>query len=201
MITTAVRIALQGVVMLGVIAGIAACGHSAPTLLHALVPTAPATAVLAYAGPTVRLDTVRLPAALDRIELLREIDAGRYTVREADRWAAPPARLARQVLAEDIALRLPTGAVAVADAGEAPVTAITVEILEFRTGPEEATLVANWTRACRPNGIARRRDVRLTAPGSDTPEALGALLSQLSDRIAADLAAEPGLGCSSTHAH
>ena len=184
--------------VLTLLAGAAtACGHSPATTLHGLLATPPAAA-LSYAGPPVRVDAVRLPAALDRLELLRPTGPGRYEVREFDRWAAPPSRLARQALTEDLALRLPPGAVAPPGATGAPVTAVTVEVLSFTPGPGTATLTAAWTRGCRPGEDARRAFVQLQTPASDdTPDAMGALLAQLADRIAADLAAAPDLACRS----
>ncbi len=190
---------LAPAVLIGALA-VCACGHSLSTTLHTLVAASPTAATAAYAGPPVRVESVRLPPALDRIELLRETAPGRYAVEEFDRWAAPPSRLAKQVLVEDLALRLP--AVVVGDvAGGPPVTAVSVEVLSFTAGPGTAALSAAWTRGCRPGQGLARAYVQLETPSSgDVSEALGALIGRLADRIAADLSAAPDLACRSAPA-
>ena len=172
----------------------AGCAHSPPTTLHALVSAPPATTAPAYAGLAVQVGAVRLPPGLDRLELLRELGPGRYVVEEFDRWAAPPSRLVRQALAEDLALRLP-GSGGPASSG-APTTVISVDVLAFTAAPPTAALSATWTRSCRPGEAQERSSVQLQVPSSrGAPEALSLLTGILADRIAADLASRPDLAC------
>ena len=87
---------------------LAACaGTSTPTAYFTLQPVPPASAAPSpYAGPPVQVLAVRLPATLDRVELLRETAPGRFEVDDFARWAGPPARIARQTLTENLVNRL-----------------------------------------------------------------------------------------------
>ncbi len=177
-------------------------GSSAPTAYFTLQPVAPTVAV-PYAGPPVQVLAVHLPAALDRVELLRETAPGRFEVDDFARWAGPPGRIARQALTEDLVNRLPPGAVVFPDAVK-PINAlgVTVDILSLRSSGGSTQSDISWTwRPTDPATLARGpaaslRTVRLSTPAGDgspaaTAQALGALLGQVADRIAADLAAMP----------
>src|SRR5581483_10756737 len=84
-------------------AALAGCGHSPPTHFFALDTVAPGEAALRTLGGQaqrpVQLDAVRIPALLDRPEIVEDRGDGRLIVHANDEWGAPFAKLARGTLA------------------------------------------------------------------------------------------------------
>jgi uncharacterized protein len=183
---------------------LAACGHSAPTRFFTLDPVAPAApaAAAAYAGPPLKVLAVNIPPALDREELVSEGAGGEVRVHDFEHWEAPLGQTARQVLIQDLAGRMPAGAVLgpAAPGGEG-MAALSVDVVAFHAGPEGTTLQAGWSvslpgRPGAPGPLVWRAplvQLQGTAAGeggSGTAQAFSALLGQLADRIAATLPAE-----------
>lgn len=177
---------------------LAGCGHSPATTFLALEPAPPAV-VAVYRGPPVRVPFLHVPVVLDRPEFVRQV-AGEVKIADFDRWAAPLGLLARNTLIQDLQARLPAGAVLPPDAA-AVVPDIRVEatVLAFRVEGAEAVMEASY-RIVRPAAgrtpatPPRPRPVTLRTPLADqTPlaqaQGWSALLGQLADRVAADLAA------------
>jgi uncharacterized lipoprotein YmbA len=197
-----------------------ACASSPPTRYHVLQAVAPAdvgaapAAAISYRGPPLRVVSVLLPPALDRQELVRETAPGQIEVREFDQWAAPLARLARQALSEDLALRLPPGMLVYPGATWPQAGAeLRVEIDSLRVADAAATTVLSWSlrvtaegaaSGAAASGAAMRQpspgapvgaQLRLSLPlppgagdsAASTAQAYSRILAQLADRIAADL--------------
>ncbi len=95
-----------------ILAGIvSACGSSPPTHFYTL-STQPAPAPADPAGypmRTVALGEVKLPDALDRPQIARQIGPNQLEYAEADRWAGPLDDMMRRVLAADLRPLLPAG--------------------------------------------------------------------------------------------
>jgi uncharacterized lipoprotein YmbA len=181
---------------------LAACGHSAPTRFFTLFPVAPAQPLAAtLAGPPIRLRRVTVPPALDRVELVREIAPGEVRVSDFEHWAAPLGQTAVQVLAQDLAARLPAGALIPPAAPLPPGGVdIDVDILAFNVSGGQAVMEASWSEIVRPSAtpsagqppappLSSTRLVELTAPvaasdGQGEAQGLSRLLGQLADRIA-----------------
>lgn len=177
----------------------AACGHSPATTFLAIDPVPPAgpAATAAYRGPPVRVPFLRVPVTLDRPEFAQQA-GGTVAVAEFTRWAAPLGLLARNALIQDLAARLPAGAVLPPDAAAgAPEVRAEATVLAFRAGGGEATIDVSY-RLVRPAHAGRAtppaapRPATLRTPlAADTPaaqaQAWGALVGQLADRIAAEL--------------
>lgn len=197
-----------------------ACAGSPPTRYHLLQAVAPAndgaavTSTSPYRGPPLRVVSVQLPPALDRQELVQEIAPGQIEVRELDQWAAPLARLARQALSEDLALRLPPGMLVYPGATWPQAGAeLRVEIASLRVADSAATMVLSWSlRVPAADGAPPGAPTRPRSPGpqageqlrlslplqpgagasaASTAEVYGRLLARLADRIVADLGAGP----------
>jgi uncharacterized lipoprotein YmbA len=176
---------------------LAACGHSAPTRFFTLFPVAPAqpVAATAFASP-IRLRRVTVPPALDRVELVREVAPGEVKVSDFERWAAPLGQTAVQVLAEDLAARLPAGAL-IPPAAPLPTGGadVDVDILAFNVSGGQAVMEASWSEIRRmgtgpKDPRSTTRLVELTAPvdasgGLAEAQGLSRLFGQLADRIAA----------------
>ncbi len=177
--------------------GLALCGcGGAKTQFYTLDPAvggpAPAYAG-AYAGPPVRIDAVHVPPALDRLELVEPDGPNAVKVRDLAHWAAPLGEMARRVLTQDLAARLPQGAVVFPDSPKPPgARGIVVDMLALTPGPDETALEASWSLLPGTRGgPLRQRQARLTTAAADQPAAISALLGQLADRIAVDLASAP----------
>lgn len=180
---------------------VAGCGSSPPTRFYTLDPAPPATtpAPVLAAIPPVRVDAVHLPPVFDRVELVRETGAHTVTVDDFARWSAPVGETARRTLTQDLAARLPAGAVTFPDAPKPPDgRGLVVDVLALGQSGGQATMDVSWTltaggRTGRAPPVAYTgRTLRLTAPsagpGPDAvPADLSALLGALADSIAADL--------------
>jgi len=169
--------------------------RSSPTRIHGLDTAVPASRLQTYQAPPLRIDTVNVPAAWDRIEVLDPSAPGRLGIREFDHWSAPLAQLARQTLSVDLDLRLPSGSVIyprlpklVGSLG------INIDILEFRVSGSEASMQASWlivpaagSQNAKRN-VALLRDAMTSTEPSGVAQAWSDLLGQLADHIAADAA-------------
>ncbi len=174
-----------------------ACGHSPPTRyfsLDAVPPNAPlATAKMA----PVQLGAVRVPAVLDRPEIVAQDPAHRLAVREDDHWGAPLGPMIRRTLAQDLLARLPPGAFVLPDApAPAGSRGIVVTLLDLRAGTDgRMTLEGSWTLTAGEAGTAvMTQEFSLTQPmtSADSPaiaDALSRVLGRLADRIAGSLTA------------
>ncbi len=199
--TTGFRRLCRWAGVIGAVVAFAGCGTSPPTRFYTLAPIGPSTgaAVVSLASPPLQVRAVHVPPAWDRIELLREIAPGQVQVREFDQWAAPLGRSARQALTEDLATRLPAGAVLFPQAARGSDasngTDLTVDILSLRVDGRRASMQVAWASRSLPTAAWRRTlpatlEVPVTSDDGDaTAQALSGLLARLADLIVADLIA------------
>lgn len=175
-----------------------ACGHSPPTRYFSLDAVAPSAPLATKAMTPVQLGAVRVPAALDRPEVVAQDAAHRLTVREDDHWGAPLAQMIRRALAQDLLARLPAGTFVLPEA-PAPDGArgIVVSVLDLRAGTDgRLTLEGSWTLTAGPSAKAvMTQDVSLSEPmasrdSAAIADAMSRVLGHLADRIAASLAAQ-----------
>jgi uncharacterized protein len=192
--------ALLGYAMtLGAAILLGACGSDPTNRYYAIESGTPARAPAAYSGPPVQVLEVKIPASMNRPELVREFASGEVQLREFDRWAAPLERSVRQALTESLAVRLPEGKVVFAGATRpAERLDLNVEVLSLRIANGSASMWVAWgVQQLGPGAPApcATREVRLqTAAGDDaaaTAKAWSALLGQLADRVAAELPPSP----------
>lgn len=183
---------------------LAGCGSSPPTrffTLDAAPASAPVAATAAIAP--VRVDAVHIPPVLDRPELVRETAANEVTVSDFAHWSAPLGETARRTLTQDLAARLPAGAVTYPDAPKpADGRGLVVDILSVGHDGDHAVMDVGWTLTAgltasgAPPVAYTARTLRVTAPAAAGPGAqaveLSALLSRLADAVAADLTAGRG---------
>ncbi len=98
--------------------------------------------------PTVGLRPVELPAQLDRPQIVTRVGGNALRLAEFDQWAAPLGDNVTRVLAENLALLIPTERVAVFPwAGAVPIDyEVAVDITRFEgTLGGDCWLVAAWT--------------------------------------------------------
>lgn len=179
---------------------LAACA-SIPTRFYTLDPVAPAAAGSFGRVLPVRVDAVHLPPGLNRPEIVEQTAANRVTVHDFALWSAPLGEQARRVLTQDLAARLPAGAVTFPDAPKPPTgRGLVVDVLAISHADGQAVMDASWTLTVGGRTSAGAplaytgRTLRLTAPASGggaeavAPET-SALMGRLADAIAADLTA------------
>jgi len=177
---------------------LAACGHSPPTRYFSLDAVPPRAPLATQRMAPVQLGAVRVPAALDRPEIVAHGAGHRLAVREDDHWGAPLAEMMRRALAQDLLARLPAGTFVLPEApAPAGARGIVVTVLDLRADPNGAlTLEGSWTlTAGEPPRAVTTQTVALTEPMSSSDsaaiaDALSRVLARLADRIAASLAAQ-----------
>jgi uncharacterized lipoprotein YmbA len=174
---------------------LAACGTSPPTHFFTLAPMTPAGHSAVNPAFPIQVNAVHIPAVLDRNEMVRRTGFNTLSISDQDRWGAPFGEMARNVLAQDLAERLPQGSVIFPQA-PAPDNAAHL-VVTIATFGEDASghvrLVGSWSlmRGNPPTTIVQR-DVSLTgkAAGSDAASqaaGMSDLLAKLADQISGEL--------------
>lgn len=176
-----------------------ACASSPPMHYYTLTEIPAASRLTAPQGmEPIRLDRVTIPTELDRSQIVRRLDSTQLQIVEDVRWAAPLDETIRRILSNDIAARLPAGAVANPNepfAGEKR-QSLAVDFSEFYGDPSCAvTLRATWT--LKPNGLQGSEETKASPQGGckgagSIPEAMSQALGQLSDLIAAAISGRGG---------
>jgi uncharacterized lipoprotein YmbA len=171
-----------------------ACSARAPLRFYTLEAVA-APSRVAGSGATpevpVRLQSVRVPAALDRPELVTRHGPYRVLVSEQERWAGPLEEQIRRALSEDLAARLPEHLLAdpYEPATDAARRLLSVSIIEFLADESCAvSLSARWTLR-GPDDRSRSGSESVTQPGRNpcagaVPAAMSAALGALADQLA-----------------
>lgn len=188
------------VMILAAILLVAACGSSPPTQFYRLAVISPGSRTEQPIPAPVTLAMVHIPPSLDRAELVRQTGQTQVSIQSQDRWAGSLSDMIRDVLSQDLASRLPSGAVIPPDApAAADMRGIVVTIVEFGPdGQKQIRFAGDWS--ILPEGAktpALRRDFALTLPwsgagGADQAEAMSRALAQLADAIAAALSEKGG---------
>ena len=193
------RFSLKVLAIAAVLPGLASCAGSATRFYTLDSSLSIGARSNGYTGPRIRVDAVHIPPALDRTELTKDLPNGQVLVSDNDHWVAPFGELARRALTQDLADRLPSGAVIFPDAPRpAAASGIVVDILIISHTGGSAVMDVSWTLVPgHPAGAAQQAPVqgstlRLSTP-TDSP-GVGAianetdkLLGQLADKITADL--------------
>jgi uncharacterized lipoprotein YmbA len=172
--------------------GLSACGHSPPTRYLTLAAVPPSASSAAAARLTLRPPSVRWPAALDRLEVMRPAGDVRLEADEVTRWSAAPGDLAAAALTEDLQARLPGLTLAGSGAGRDALD-LAVEVLALSRTADGYRLTAVVTVS----GEARTDrslfvSVSTPEPSPDAEaqaQATSRLIARLADAITPDLAA------------
>jgi uncharacterized lipoprotein YmbA len=185
-----------GVVMLAGV--VSACGSSPPSHYYELSAQPEPQGAVQFTHPTqtVAVGAVKLPGALDRPQIARQIGPNQLEYAEGDRWAGPLDEMSRRVLAADLRPRLPQGTVLIDNDSSAPANStVAVEVARFyadKTG--RVTLDASW-EVLDNNGkvIGAPREAKIVElpVGSDSA-AVAATMSRAVATLAGNIAA--GIG-------
>lgn len=171
---------------------VAGCGGSSATRLHVLSIT-PAPAASDRLNATIGVGPVRVPEALDRLQLVSRDSAGTLVVSDTQRWAEPLGEALTRVLSEDLARRLGANSVARFPwrPSAAPRMQVPVDVLRFDAGPEAAvSLEARW-RVLGADGsvLEPARRSRIEVPFTGGIEDLVRAHGEAAARLAADIEA------------
>jgi uncharacterized protein len=177
----------------------AGCASSPPMHYYTLTEIpAPRASTPPDNGVPIRIDRVTIPTELDRSQIVRRLDSTQLQIVEAERWAAPLDETIRRVLSNDLAARLPPGAVA--NPNEPSIgekrQSLAVDVSEFYGDPTcTVTLRAAWTlKGSDSQTLHGNEEAKASPQGTCTgagtiPQAMSQALGQLADRIAAAVAA------------
>ncbi|HTZ79815.1 MAG TPA: ABC-type transport auxiliary lipoprotein family protein [Stellaceae bacterium] len=173
-------------------ATLAGCGSSPKTHYFTLAAEPGAAAAKPSIGYPVAVAAVRLPAALDRREMVRQSGATTVDVSDQDLWVAPLGALSRRVLSDDLAARLAPGSIVLPDAPQPPHTRRIVVVLD-RFGPGgagEAVLKGSWSLLEDKTGKpVLQREVALDTAALPGGEGQATAMSHLLGQLAAEMAA------------
>ncbi len=173
---------------------LSACGNSPSTTFFALEPVAPRGPAPSIDGPPLSVDAVRLPPILGRLELVQLGAANEVEIKQERRWAAPLDRMSRDVLAQDLAERLPSGMVIAPGAPkpDGPVRGLTVELQSFAPDASgRVVLDGEWAVVAGNPPEVREREkenIETGGAGDNQASAMSEALAQLADHIATRLA-------------
>jgi uncharacterized lipoprotein YmbA len=182
-----------GVAVLTVVIG---CAGSQDARFYVLTPLPASEAPKGQgldSAPRVGLWPVEMPAQLDRLQIVTRSGQNEIALAEFDRWAAPLGDQVTRVLAEDLAVLIPTDRIAVFPwAKDMPIDyEVEVEVIrsEATLGGEYA-FIANWSvfkRGVRAVGLRGRST--LVEPAGNTYAALAGAKSRLVAALGRDIAA------------
>lgn len=174
---------------------LAGCASSPPTRFLTLTPVAPAGNVAGACRYPVAVDTVHLPATLDRDAVVRQTGENTLSINDRNHWGAPLDEMTRKVLAQDLVRRMPAGAVLLPGAPETPSARhLVVTITSFgEVAHRQVRLEGSWTLlAGLPPRPVLAREIHGSVMASDSSydaqaAAMSRLLADLSDQIATEL--------------
>lgn len=172
-------------------AGLAGCSSTPPIRHYTLGPLPPAPAAApAASGASLVVGPVGVPAAIDRLHIVRQQGGARAEVSDEHRWAAPlKTEIARRVAVEVARHSAYVRAVAWPQASIAdPDLTLPIDVLRFDAdGFERVTLEAVWTLRKGGHDVVSRRfsaTETVREPGWD---GLAAAHGRLVDALAADI--------------
>lgn len=187
--------ALAAMMLAGVLT---ACGSSPPSHYYELSaePDPAPVAQAGYPTRTVAIGEVKLPGALDRPQIARQIGPNQLEYAESDRWAGPLDDMVRRVLAADLRPLLPAGTALVASDSSAPAgLTVAVEVSRFDADKAGRVMLdATWEtldKNAKVTGAPRAANIVEPASGSDAAAVAAAMsraLARLADTIAAGIA-------------
>ena len=163
-------------------------------VLNAEPPASPATTTAA--SPSLGLGPVDLPAYLDRPGIVTRVAPNRLETSRNDLWAEAVAGSFKDVLAEDLRLRLPGTTIRPLpwNPSMRPALSVAVEVSRFEaTSSGTAELYAVWTlRETEQLTVLASHEARISQPiasgGTEAAvAALGQAVGALSDEIAAEV--------------
>jgi len=177
-----------------VLCGLTGCTGSA-TRLYVLTPIpagSGAPAAPAEASRTIGLYPVRLPAYVDRPEIVTRVEASRLHLAELDHWGEPLGDGFTRILGRDLGLLLPTSRVAAFPQAftRVPEYTVSVEVAQLDGAlQQDCTLIARWAVAGKADTDLRADTFIRSAPAGESYATLVAAVSRLIGELAQEIAA------------
>ena len=172
-------------------AAVAGCGRTASSKFYTLESLATPDA-----GPLARyavvVGPVKIPASVDRPEMVMQVGQNRVTVDEFNRWAAPLDQSIARTVAGDLTALLGTPRVATAPLANFDAAyRVTIEVQRFDSVPgQEAALDAVWVVRRAKGGETRSGRTVAREPVQDASiDALAAAHSRALATLSGDVAA------------
>lgn len=181
-------------ILLGSLLLLTACGGSAPTRFYTLAPISAPTAQSQGPELAVGLGPVELPKTMDRTQIVTRTDQNELKLADFDRWAEPIQDNFTQVLAENLALLLPSQRVVVYPWSHARALdyQVTVRVVRFdRTAGGDAVLKARWSilGPAKENELLARESSYTVHPAGEDYHATVAAMNQALNDFSRDVAA------------
>jgi len=172
---------------------LAACAGTPPVRYYTLGPVADAPAAIrpATVATSLVVGPVGVPAAIDRLNLVRLLDGARAEVADGHRWAAPlKTEIARRVAGELARRSGHLRAVAWPQASIAePALTLPIDVQRLDVqGFERVTLEAAWTLCEAGRELASGRFAATESVAEPSWEAVAAAHGRLVDALARDVA-------------
>jgi uncharacterized lipoprotein YmbA len=184
--------------------GLCACATSPPSKFYLLTPLpaaeSPASTERRADRPALGVGPVKLPAYLDRSEIVTRTGTNSLKLADFDRWGEPVADTFMRALAANLALLLNTKHVSMFPWPQyVPVDyQVVVEADRFDVGPDRlAVLVARWYVLSGQEGkVLRSGSTVITEPAStvayaDIAAAMSSAVAELAREIASSMKALP----------
>ncbi len=169
---------------------LAACGSTPPVRYYSLGAFNPAVSAVG-SGPSVVVGPVGVPASIDRLLIVRQVDGARADVADGHRWAAPLKTEISRRVAVELSRRSGNGRIvswpqsSIAE----PEMNVPIDVQRFDAeGFEKVSLEAVWTLRKGGKDLASRRFVASEKVMEPTWEALALAHGRLVDALAADIA-------------
>ena len=189
------RSALLAACAIVVLGGMSGCANSRDARFYVLTPLPATDGPKTPPGrplPAVGLRPVELPAELDRPQIVTRSGRNELSLAEFDRWAAPLGDQFTRVLAEDLAILIPTDRVEVFPwAKDTPIDCeVVVEVLRSEgTLGGSYWLTATWTVFKRnERGTAIRSKTSYSEPAGASYADMVAVQSRLVAALGRDIA-------------
>ena len=167
-----------------------ACSSTPPVRYYTLGPLSPASPAIG-SGPCRVVGPVSVPATIDRLLIVRQVDGARADVSDGHRWAAPlKTEIARRVAVE-LSRRSGNGRIVSWPQSSIiePEMSVPIDVQRFDAeGFGKVTLEAVWTLRKGGKDVLGRRFSATEQVGEPTWEALAAAHGRLVDALAADIA-------------
>jgi uncharacterized lipoprotein YmbA len=174
--------------------GLGACA-STPSrfyILNTLPASETVPAAAAEQGPVIGVGTITFPKYLDRPQIVTRASRHQLNLAEFDRWAEPLQENVSRVLAENLALLIPTDQILLQPWPRSATLdyQVQVEVLHFDgwLGGESA-LVARWSLLDQAEKELVSRKIHLHTPtGGRDYEAMVLAMNQLLETLSRDIA-------------
>jgi uncharacterized protein len=169
---------------------LAACAGSPPARHYTLGPLPAAAAAAVTDDRSLVVGPVTLPAAIDRLQMVRITDGARADISDSHRWAG---RLKTEIalrLAGDIARESGLGRVVAWPQASIvdPDMTVRIDVQRFDAeGFQRVTLEAVWTLRRAGQDVGGARFVASEAPAAASYDALAAAHGRLVDALARDI--------------